>query len=176
MFVARHFITRALLAAENFEQAQKILRDGGSGAADGCSINISFLNQEGNRLFHNVEMAPADNNNESQLNVLTASCGEHLIHCNSYLRLNVPQVSGLIIDSSEARLDVLTQFPAPISQDDVVNMLGDESHNNYKVFTNGFVKTVAMGLFDLKAKTWSLYADNPKKNKPLVVLPLLEKN
>lgn len=40
---ARHFITRALLSAENFEQAQKILRDSGTGAADGCSINMTFL-------------------------------------------------------------------------------------------------------------------------------------
>lgn len=43
VFVARHFITRALLSAPNFEQAQKILRDTGVGAADGCSINMTFL-------------------------------------------------------------------------------------------------------------------------------------
>lgn len=41
--LARHFITRALLSAPNFEQAQKILRDNGVGAADGCSINMTFL-------------------------------------------------------------------------------------------------------------------------------------
>jgi hypothetical protein len=39
----RHFITRALLSAENFLQAQHILRDTGVGAADGCSINMTFL-------------------------------------------------------------------------------------------------------------------------------------
>lgn len=42
-YLARHFITRALLSAPNFEQAQKILRDNGVGAADGCSINMTFL-------------------------------------------------------------------------------------------------------------------------------------
>lgn len=41
--LARHFITRALLSAPNFEQAQNILRDNGVGAADGCSINVTFL-------------------------------------------------------------------------------------------------------------------------------------
>lgn len=40
---ARHFITRALLSALNFEKAQEILRDTGVGAADGCSINMTFL-------------------------------------------------------------------------------------------------------------------------------------
>lgn len=42
-FTARHFITRALLSAENFVQAQLILRDNGVGAADGCSVNMTFL-------------------------------------------------------------------------------------------------------------------------------------
>lgn len=40
---ARHFITRALLSAENFVQAQAILRDNGVGAGNGCSINMTFL-------------------------------------------------------------------------------------------------------------------------------------
>jgi hypothetical protein len=43
LITARHFITRALLTAENFAQAQQILRDNGVGAADGCSINMTFL-------------------------------------------------------------------------------------------------------------------------------------
>ena len=43
LFTARHFITRSLLSAENFVQAQTILRDNGNGAADGCSINLTFL-------------------------------------------------------------------------------------------------------------------------------------
>lgn len=74
---------RALLSAETFEGAQKILRDSGCGAADGCSINMTFLHQEGDRLFHNAEMAPADKNHESQLNILTASPGEFLFHVNT---------------------------------------------------------------------------------------------
>lgn len=83
IFAARYFITRALLAAENFDQAIKVLRDTGSGAADGCSINITFLRQEGDRLFHNTEMAPAEpGTDESVLSVLTASPGENIIHCN----------------------------------------------------------------------------------------------
>lgn len=64
-------------------QAQQILRDNGVGAADGCSINMTFLNQEGDRLFHNAEMGPADpNQNQSQLNILTLSPGEFMLHCN----------------------------------------------------------------------------------------------
>lgn len=80
---ARHFITRALLGAENFAQAQIILRDNGVGAGNGCSINMTFLRQEGDRLFHNAEMGPAEKGlNQSQLNVFTASPGEQIIHAN----------------------------------------------------------------------------------------------
>lgn len=83
MILARHFITRALLSAENFVQAQQILRDDGCGAGDGCSINMTFLNQEGDRLFHNAEMGPAlPDTYQSQLNILTASPGENIFHCN----------------------------------------------------------------------------------------------
>jgi hypothetical protein len=80
---ARHFITRALLSAENFVEVQQILTDAGSGTGDGCSVNMTFLDQEGDRLFHNIEVAPTECENESQLNVLTASPGEHILHCNS---------------------------------------------------------------------------------------------
>lgn len=80
--LARHFIARALLSAENFARAQEILRDRGCGAGDGCSVNMTFLKQEGDRLFHNAEMGPADKSPESQLNILTASPSENIMHCN----------------------------------------------------------------------------------------------
>ncbi|XP_017779046.1 PREDICTED: uncharacterized protein LOC108564492 [Nicrophorus vespilloides] len=175
----RHFLTRALLSAENFEQAQKILRDSGCGAGDGCSINLTFLNQEGDRLFHNAEMGPADYGNESQLNILTASPGEHLLHTNKYLRLEIQQIKGFVIDSAEARLDALKTFKPPKSKNDVIEMLGDQSGIKYRVFQDfgpdDVVKTIAVGIFDCKEKTLSLYADNPKSNEPLVVIPLVLK-
>lgn len=90
----RTFITRALLAATHFAEAQTILRDNGVGAADGCSVNMTFLKQEGSRLFHNAEMGPVvEGQSQSQLNVLTASSGEHLIHVNKWVSV------GLVISS-----------------------------------------------------------------------------
>jgi hypothetical protein len=83
IFTARYFLTRALLAAENFIQAQDILRDSGCGAGDAVSINMTFLDQEGDRVFHNAEVGPAVGGaNESALSIFTASPGEHIIHCN----------------------------------------------------------------------------------------------
>ncbi|XP_018327238.1 uncharacterized protein LOC108738347 [Agrilus planipennis] len=175
----RHFITRALLTAENLMQAQKILRDPGVGAGDGCSINMTFLNQEGDRMFHNAEMGPVDNANESQLNIMTASPGEYLVHCNTYLRLRIPECQGLMQDSSISRLEAFGKYSAPKTKRDVINMLGDQSGSQYKVFQESgpqdIVKTIAVGIFDCIEKTWSVYADNPKKVEPSVVIPLVLK-
>ncbi|XP_055304139.1 beta-alanyl-dopamine/carcinine hydrolase [Sitodiplosis mosellana] len=177
----RHFITRALLSVPNFEQAQKILRDTGVGAADGCSINMTFLKQEGDRLFHNIEMGPAaPGENQSQLNVLTISSGESIVHANKYLRLPIKEVTGPIIDSSVARHEAFDRLGKPKSKEDAVNMLGDQSGKVHTVFReNGgdeFVKTIAVGIFDCRKQTWSLYSDNPKHNEPLFVLPLVLKS
>lgn len=176
----RHFITRALLSAENFVQAQTILRDNGVGAGNGCSVNMTFLRQEGDRLFHNAEMGPAEKGtNQSQLNVFTASPGEQIIHANKYLRLPVQEVTGLIIDSSEDRMATFCSFPPPKTRDDVIKMLGDRSGKRHCVFWESHndepVKTVAVGIFDCLQQTWSIYSDNPKFNEPLVVLPLVLK-
>lgn len=172
----RHFITRALLSAENFVQAQQILRDNGVGAADGCSVNMTFLKQEGDRLFHNAEMGPAERD-QSQLNILTASPGEFIVHANMYLRLPVPEVTGLIVDSSVERMKTFNAFKAPKTLNDVIRMLGDQSAKEHTVFrekdAKDIIKTVCVGIFDCRKRTWSLYSDNPKFNAPLVVMPLV---
>lgn len=173
----RHFITRALLAAETFEQAQHILRDSGVGAGDGCSINMTFLKQDGDRLFHNCEMAPTDEKNESILSILTASPGEAFYHCNAYLRLSMPQYDKFMLKSSEARLGTLRSLKVPKCKEDVIKMLSNESHPELPVFIDGkLINTIAVGIFDCVQKTWSIYADNPSKTDPLVVLPLILKN
>lgn len=175
----RHFITRALLSAENFVQAQQILRDNGVGAADGCSVNMTFLKQEGDRLFHNAEMGPAERD-QSQLNILTVSPGEYACHANMYLRLPVPEMTGLIIDSSVERMKTFNAFKAPKTLNDVIRMLGDQSAKEHTVFrekdAKDIIKTVCVGIFDCKRRTWSLYSDNPKFNAPLVVMPLVIKD
>ncbi|XP_060535741.1 beta-alanyl-dopamine/carcinine hydrolase isoform X2 [Cylas formicarius] len=172
----RHFVARALLTADNFERAQKILRDAGCGAGDGCSVNMTFLRQDGDRLFHNAEMAPAaDKSDESQLNILTASPGEHIVHCNSYQRMQVEEANKSMTDSSVARLATFQKYRAPKNESDLKKMLSDRSHPTHQVFRDGkddYVKTICVGIFDCVAKTWSLYADRPSETEPLVVLPL----
>ncbi|XP_050500422.1 uncharacterized protein LOC126880540 isoform X1 [Diabrotica virgifera virgifera] len=173
----RMFITRALLGAENFVQAQDILRDRGCGAGNGCSINMTFLKQEGDRMFHNAEMAPSDKD-ESQLNIFTASPGECIMHTNKYLRLSIKETNENMTKSSINRMATLTKYPAPKKKEDVTTMLGDNKHSEFPVFVDypgSYVKTVAVGIFDCNAKTWSIYSDNPSKNEPIVVLPLVLK-
>lgn len=124
-------------------------------------------------------MGPAaPGQDQSQLNILTVSEGEFSLHCNKYLRLPIEEVRGLIINSSNDRMTTFTSFPPPKTREDVIKMLGDTSNSGFKVFGDGdanFIKTVCVGIFDCKNRTWSLYSDNPKSNDPLIVLPLVLK-
>jgi hypothetical protein len=123
-------------------------------------------------------MGPADGSNESQLNILTVSPGEHILHCNKYERMQIEQMSGLIIDSSVERMKTFKMFKEPKNRGDIVKMLGDQSAVEHTVFRDGpgdMIKTIAVGIFDLVKKTWTLFSDNPKFSSPLVELPLVLK-
>nr|CAI5859111.1 unnamed protein product [Callosobruchus analis] len=81
-----------------------------------------------------------------------------------------------MIKSSVSRLEAFNKHGAPKTKKDVLDMLGDTSNSKYPVFRddpNDPVLTIAVGIFDCVARTWSLYSDNPKKNEPLAVLPLV---
>lgn len=71
------------------------------------------------------------------------------LHCR-YLRLPIKEVTGLIIDSSNARHEVFDRLGKPKSKTDAVNMLGDQSGKLHTVFVeNGgdqVVKTIAVGM------------------------------
>lgn len=46
-------------------------------------MEIVFCREKGGRVFHNIEMGPAEiGQKQSQLNVLAAKSGEHLVHTN----------------------------------------------------------------------------------------------
>jgi Acyl-coenzyme A:6-aminopenicillanic acid acyl-transferase len=176
---ARHFITRALLAAENYDQAINILKDIGVGSADGCSINLTFLNNFDQRKFYNIEMGPAlASTDESRLDIDIVEGGGVSVHCNNYLRLNVEECVDEYMNATKERLATIRKFSEPRSLSSVIQMLGDQT-NEHWIFRDRpgpGNKTICVGIFDLKNRTWSLWKDNPKTNEPLLVLPLLLKN
>lgn len=91
----------------------------------------------------------------------------------------VPEIEGFIIDLSDARLEVFKTMKIPKTKADMVNMLGDTSNPVYPVFhtmKGDPVCTVAMGIFDCVARTWTIYNGNPKTDPPLFVLPLVLKD
>ncbi|XP_071873730.1 C45 family peptidase tan [Bombus fervidus] len=173
----RYFLTRALLTAENYVQAQEILRNEGFGAAEGFSVNMTFLMQEGDRMFHNAEVGPCEiNGTQSQLSILTVSPGENTVHCNKYLRLKIPEVDGLIVDSSIKRMAAICNHPPAKCRQDVINILSDQTDDDYRVYQekdkNDPVKTIATGIFDCIERTWSIYTNKPNSTEPILVIPL----
>ncbi|XP_076242090.1 C45 family peptidase tan [Calliopsis andreniformis] len=177
----RYFLTRALLAVENYVEAQQVLRNDGCGAAEGFSVNMTFLMQEGDRMFHNVEIGPCEiDGTQSQMSTLTISPGENTFHCNKYLRLKIPETGGLIIDSSIRRLETICKHPPPKSREDVINILSDQTDDTYRVYQeinkDDPVKTIATGIFDCIERTWSIYTDKPSLNNPILIIPLQLRN
>jgi len=71
-------------------------------------------------------------------------------------------------------------YKPPMSEQDVRHMLGDVSGGDFCVWRENkscdeVVKTIAVGIFDLSARTISLYSDNPSETEPHCRLPLLFK-
>lgn len=173
----RYFLTRALLGVENFVQAQQTLRNEGYGAAEGFSVNMTFLAQEGDRMFHNAEVGPAEvGADRSQLSILTVSPGENTSHCNKYLRLKVAEVEGRIIDSSVSRMEAISKHPPVECRQDVIDILSDQTGKDYRIYqqfgNDNEIKTIATGIFDCVERTWSIYTDIPQINDPILVIPM----
>ncbi|GBP87596.1 hypothetical protein EVAR_99651_1 [Eumeta japonica] len=181
----RVFLTRAMLAAKSFEDAQRILLDEGLGAANGCSVNMLWTGGQGTKAFslHNIEVAPSRTEEaRSQLDIRCysrvpdAAAAEPLIHCNRYERLKVEEVRGPIILSSLARLKTIHSYATPTARAQIAKILSDTSGPDYRVFEsrkNRRVLTIAAGIFDLESRTWSVYMDEPATSEPVAVLPLL---
>lgn len=51
-----------------------------------------------------------------------------------YLRLKLPEVGGLIIESSDARHKVFDSLGAPKSKKDVIHLLSHQSEDNFTIF------------------------------------------
>ncbi|KAF5282237.1 hypothetical protein FQA39_LY17657 [Lamprigera yunnana] len=164
----RHFLTRALLSATKYDEGIQILKDSGCGAGDGCSINLTFLNEPNERVFYNIEMGPAINDNISELNITAGHHGVNLIHANKYLRLCVPELSGEMKFSSDARMCTLHSYSTACKKEDVAQMLSDQTNQEFPVFRDDtpedVVKTIAV---EMAKKPWKKnlyenqeYADN----------------
>lgn len=90
-FVARFFVTRALLAASSHEEVMQILFDKGTGVGDGFSVNICYIKKDNvseKPTMYNIEVAPPKNNQisglepKSLVSVRRVPPGEIYVHCN----------------------------------------------------------------------------------------------
>lgn len=109
------------------------------------------------------------------MDVKTVGAGESSIHCNNFLRLKIVECIDPYMTATKERMKTLKKFSEPKSLQGVIQMLGDqtEEHWIFRDRPGPGNKTICVGIFDLKKRTWSLYKDNPKSNEPLVVLPLM---
>lgn len=173
----RYFLTRALLGVENFVQAQQTLRNEGYGAAEGFSVNMTFLAQEGDRMFYNAEVGPTEPDAaQSLLNILTVNPGEDMSHCNKYLRLKMTEPDRSIILSSVKRMETISKYSPVERRQDIIDILSDQTDDEFRVYQeisrDDRIKTIATGIFDCVERTWSIYTDIPQRNEPVLVIPM----
>lgn len=68
-----------------------------------------------------------------------------------YLRLKIPEVDGLIVDSSIKRMATICNHPPAKCRQDVINILSDQTGDDYRVYQekdkDDPVKTIATGRF-----------------------------
>lgn len=91
--------------------------------------------------------------------------------------MQIQETNELMTASSLSRKQAFERYKAPVGREDVIQMLGDDSGGRHCVFRENHsmeeeVKTIAVGIFDLNGRTLALYSDNPRHNKPHVILPL----
>ncbi|XP_030022065.1 uncharacterized protein LOC115441423 isoform X2 [Manduca sexta] len=170
----RTFITRKLLTAKNFRNAEKILRDEGLGIGNGFSVNMLWSDAWGDVQIYNVEVAPDLKADRSIIGVRKFD-KDPLVHCNKYEHLKVTEVTGPIIASSNSRLKAIRSHPTPASKEDVCSILSDTTSKDFQVFSqekDAFIKTIAAAIFDVDKRTWSIYIDKPEESEPVAVLPI----
>ncbi|XP_063609451.1 beta-alanyl-dopamine/carcinine hydrolase-like [Penaeus indicus] len=172
----RHFLCRALLAADSMAAARRILQDAGVGAADGFSANVIHLTKDGGRAFHNFEVAPAKaDGGESQVSVHVVERGQFFVHTNTYQHLDVEEHSGaLVVTSSSSRLARAKVLPPPTTRELLVALLSDDEDPVHPIFRSqdpDFI-TTALGLFDVVKRKWTFWLQNPKAAPPLFSLPM----
>ncbi|OXA46807.1 uncharacterized protein LOC110855867 [Folsomia candida] len=173
----RSFIARSLLKAGTLEEVVTLMKDKGTGIADGFSLNACFAKTpSGVPLLYNIEVCPNNDGDESEVNVLEIQHGGTYAHCNRYLRIQtteLPKASR----SSVHRHKAIEKHPKPETLSVVREILSDRSDPDYPIFRNGdklpdVVVTVAVGVFDIANRQWNIYTEQPNKSRPVAVLPL----
>lgn len=171
-----HFYCRAILGAENQEEAINMLKGCGVGCGDGFGINLIYVNNYKDISMYNIEIAPSNTKQESEISIYKVPENSWNLHCNRFQRIKIMERFDL---SSIRREATFTKLPNPTNIRTLLNILSDESDPEYKFFRSGnygdedVIKTLAVGVFDLNNHTWSIYTENPRMgNQPLIKFSL----
>jgi len=99
VFIAREFITRALLAARaDLSDILDVLTNEGVGTADGFNVNFAFLDvPKESRVFHTVEVTPKTDSDKSEVFLSDFGMGSNSLHTNRCV--HAPFTTIVIINS-----------------------------------------------------------------------------
>jgi len=176
----RAFVARALLPVSQLDEALEILRDSGKGISDGFSLNIYFDKKVEGPKFYNIEIGPPSNENdcESRLDVMPIEKGCSKVHSNKFRRIKAVELEKSVTCSSQ-RQETVEKYPCPSSVQEIRNILSDQTCKDFPIFIDevtktklSHVKTVAVGIFDITEKTWSIFIGRPAKSEAVAVIKM----
>lgn len=152
----RFFLTRAALGADSADSAAAVAESMMS-IASGSSINIVDFESA-----FNIEVAAGFTTSKAKSDL------KGLIHFNEYHRLEVDQWPST---STQHRMARYLDIGHPKSEQEVLQLLGDEMDSDYPIYRRGHAPdsgcTVATALFDFEYWTWSVWTDNPAESGPV---------
>ncbi|XP_014243742.1 uncharacterized protein LOC106663434 isoform X2 [Cimex lectularius] len=174
--IPKRIICRALLAAHSIEKAKMILYGSGFGIADAINVTCTFANDTKERIFYSIEVAPPTHDTTySQLSIEVIKPGTTFSHYNGFKHLKqwLPNEDLDFVNWNRHKEQTIERYPMS-NVNDIKNILGDTG--NCRPFKNIFsvadqvFSSVVVGIFDLRARTLTIYLDNPKQAIPHAVI------
>eukprot|EP00030_Apusomonadida_sp_AF-17_P002282 a335_39.p1 GENE.a335_39~~a335_39.p1 ORF type:complete len:410 (+),score=118.39 a335_39:45-1232(+) len=187
--LGNQYIARHILGSTNLEDAFSRARMGA--ACDGHSLNImSFRHEDAKKpILTNIELSM---NGTETLTITPGLNVPELVESGVFFHANMyrhsPEVSQYVDVSSVARLAVFNSMPTPTTLEDALAVLGSQANASYPIYRTGTAPdcctetgpsccaTVASAIFDLAAKTMSVYFENPATSTPTYVYPIHVRN
>lgn len=174
----RYFLNRALLRSKTFDDAFSIAQNRGYGSAFGFCVNMASL--EYPEKMCAMEVAPGMPESRIALKYIEEQKNTnepcHYFHINNYRLIQIDEFE--FMESSNARTKKTQEFSDPKTWDDLRQVLGDTSDDEYPIYRTprptDDSQTVCTGVFDMIDKTMKVFVGNVKTEaKPLLTMSLV---
>lgn len=165
----RYFINRYVLEAPSVAEAVRRLQTLSADASYGFGVTLAEMHSN---VATHIEIGP------KRFSMVEVKRGESFVHTNRFSHeamLDIPQTIGPSTTSRYARG---LEFGHIETEEEVRSLLGDTKNASYPMYRTGTKPdtgaTLVTAVFDMEARTVTIYNTNPKDTEALMVVPIYE--